>query len=72
MLQVVLPYFRASLSLGGKKRAAFSAHYLQGKGQAVPDVVLIIFQLFYLLLQIQPLFVSLLQDLLPLFLELIL
>lgn len=50
----------------------FSPRYLQGQGQAVPDVVLICFQLFNLLLQLQPLFVGLLQDLLPLSAELVL
>ena len=55
-----------------KAPAAFGPRYLQGKGQAVPHVVLIGFQLFDLLLQLQPLFGSLLQDLLPLCPELVL
>lgn len=43
-----------------------SVWYLQGQREAVTDVVLISFQLLYLLLQLQPLPVSLLQDLLAL------
>lgn len=72
MLQASLPTFEHLCPFWGKMPAAFHSRYLQGKGQAVPGVVLIRFQLFYLLLQLQPLFISLLQDLLPLSPELVL
>lgn len=55
-----------------RKCHLLSARYLQGEGEAVTHVVLISFQLFYLLLQLQPLLISLLQDLLPLFPEFVL